>query len=143
SDVSASGINPSPQALSTGGSTGSATVTRNPREHSAIAEASPTGPPPTMKTSVCKLNIHHSARQTERFRPEGRRSMHQIGHRRDRAHEFVHLPLFDYQRRSGLEHHEIVPADLRQDALIAEQTHHHQLPEHGRMNVRESLKGNP
>src|SRR5437660_12156119 len=49
---SASGIKPSPQALSIGGSEPSATITRKPCCRAAIAVASPEGPPPITKTSA-------------------------------------------------------------------------------------------
>src|ERR1017187_6368502 len=47
-----SGIKPSPQALSMGGSPPSTTVTSKPLRRAAIAAASPAGPPPTTTTSV-------------------------------------------------------------------------------------------
>src|SRR5258708_6520734 len=55
SAFNASGINPSPQALSIGGCALSTSLTRKPRRRAAIAAASPAGPPPTTSTSVSKL----------------------------------------------------------------------------------------
>jgi len=52
SAFSASGNNPSPHAFVTGGFAPSATITRKPWRRTAIAAASPAGPPPTIKTSV-------------------------------------------------------------------------------------------
>jgi len=49
---SASGIRPSPQALSAGGTIPSTTVTLKPLRRVAIAAAKPAGPPPTMRMSV-------------------------------------------------------------------------------------------
>ena len=50
--VRASGIRPSPQALSAGGTARSVTVTVKPLRRAAIAAARPAGPPPTTKISV-------------------------------------------------------------------------------------------
>src|ERR1039458_3643176 len=47
-----SGMTPSPQALSMGGSRASASVTLKPLRRAAIAAARPTGPPPITNTSV-------------------------------------------------------------------------------------------
>jgi hypothetical protein len=46
-----SGMMPSPQALSIGGTARSITVTSNPRWRAAIAAARPAGPPPITSTS--------------------------------------------------------------------------------------------
>ena len=48
----ASGIRPSPQALSAGGRIASATATLKPFRRVAIAAAKPPGPPPTIKIPV-------------------------------------------------------------------------------------------
>jgi len=48
----AAGITPSPHALSTGAARGSVTVTDRPASAQRIAVARPTGPPPTMSTSI-------------------------------------------------------------------------------------------
>src|SRR5262249_46800501 len=46
------------------------------------------------------------------------------------GYESIHLLVFDYQRRSHFQHHEIVPAYLGQKTKIAEQSHHQNLSEH-------------
>src|ERR1700733_5702989 len=48
----AGGISPSPHALSMGVARGSATVTESPASAQRIAVATPTGPPPTTRTSI-------------------------------------------------------------------------------------------
>ena len=74
-----SGIKPSPQALSIGGSAPSATATANPCCRAAIAAASPAGPPPITKTSVESNNSWTSPLQEQKFRAES------WSHRREQA----------------------------------------------------------
>src|SRR6516225_6306700 len=75
-----SGMMPSPQALSMGGTRESATVTARPRRRAARAAARPAGPPPITKRSVelvrdvictAELEIYHTADQSEGLTPEG------------------------------------------------------------------------
>ncbi len=53
--VTASGMSPSPQALSMGGRFPSATITRSSLLRAAMAAASPAGPPPITNTSVSNI----------------------------------------------------------------------------------------
>src|SRR5947199_10461876 len=50
--LAASGISPSPQALSSGGRRRSRTATERPASRASIAVASPAGPPPTIARSA-------------------------------------------------------------------------------------------
>ena len=81
-------------------------------------------------------------RQAQRFRPEDARRVHQLDYIRGRTYKFIDLPVFDDQRWSRLEHHEIVPADLCEHSLVPEQPHHQRLTEHAGMNLRKSFEGN-
>src|SRR6266404_6686527 len=68
----ASGIRPSPHALSAGGAAQSATVTRNPFRRTAIAAAKPAGPPPTTSTSVSRMIEVTLPPQQNKLRAEAR-----------------------------------------------------------------------
>jgi hypothetical protein len=51
---------------------------------------------------------------------------------------FLQLLLTDHKRRSHLEHHEVVSADLRENLLVREKAHHEDLAKQGRMNRLDS-----
>src|SRR5712691_1789495 len=53
--------------------------------------------------------------------------------------KFTHLRRSDHQGRRDLQHHEIVSTNLREDPAT-EETHHQNLPEHGRMNLSERFE---
>src|SRR5580658_3692522 len=115
---SASGIRPSPQALSIGGRRESATKTRNPSCRAAIAAASPAGPPPITRRSVSymfPLDTDRPAGDRQRLAPEFSRRMHALDDFADRIGEMIEVRAIRQQRRRGFQHHKIVAADLRQN----------------------------
>ena len=101
--ASPSGMIPSPQGLSIGGRSASATVTSKPRRRAAIAAARPAGPPPMMNRSVEEGKIIRSdigglPRHPQGFGPEQSGGMRQFHHRANRRDELAHLLLRDHQR---------------------------------------------
>src|ERR1022692_5253097 len=116
-----SGIRPSPQGLSIGAVSPSLTTTRMPWRLAAIAAANPAGPPPITKTSVYGIvcsDIHGAAGESQRVGPEGCRVVHQVDHAARGGDKFIELFLSDYQRRRYFQDHEIVAADLSENAVI-------------------------
>src|SRR6476620_2840255 len=59
-----------------------------------------------------------------------------------RAHKICDLLFAHYQRRRGLQDHEIIPAHLRQEAMFTEKLADNDLTEHAFMYFAECLKRN-
>ena len=66
--------------------------------------------------------------------------MHEIHHVAHGFDKLLQLRFSHHQRRRHFQHHEVVSADLRENALIAKQPHHQNLAEHCRMYAAEALE---
>src|SRR4051794_13538379 len=75
------------------------------------------------------LHLHSSARETKRFGPKRSRRVDHLEDLANGTGEVIKLVFACDQGRSDLQDHEIIPADLRKDALLAKQAHHEHLPE--------------
>ncbi len=69
--------------------------------------------------------------------------MREIHDATNRGNKFVHLRFRNHERRRNFQDHEIISANLGKNAVVAKQTHDHNLPKHCRMNLRECFEGNP
>ena len=78
------------------------------------------------------LEIDHAADQAERLTPEGVGIVHEIHHVAHGFDKLLHLDFGDHQGRRHFQHHEVVAADLGENALIAKQPHHQDLAEERR-----------
>ena len=56
--------------------------------------------------------------------------------------KLVDLTIGDHERRRHFQHHEVIAADLRENAVVSKQAHHDDLPEHRRMDGHECFKRN-
>src|SRR5260370_30133456 len=68
--------------------------------------------------------------------------MHQIHYLANYIDVPIELRVLDNQRRSDLEHHEVVATDLTEYSLVTEEPHHQNLAEHRRMDPGEGLERN-
>src|SRR6478736_4447334 len=69
------------------------------------------------------LTAKGSPRQPQCLRPEYSRRIGEFHHPPHCECESIHLRIFDCKWRSDLQHHEVVPAHLRQKTEIAEHPH--------------------
>src|SRR5665213_4156199 len=75
-------------------------------------------------------DVYRAPCETQGLRPERGRIMHHVHYFPNRMDETVKLP-GGYNKRWGhLENKKVIPADLRQDAVVAEEPHHNRLAEH-------------
>src|ERR1700730_7218327 len=82
-----------------------------------------------------RLDVDRAAGHAQRFGPESRGGLREFNYVANRADEFIQLFGSHRQRRGGLQNHEVVAADLRQDSLLAKHPHHHDLPKHRWMDL--------
>src|ERR1700685_2971264 len=82
-------------------------------------------------------------RDAERFRPKGAGAVRRFHDLFDRIDVSIELAIFHREWRGNLENHEIIAADLIENAVSVEHTHHDHLPEQRRMNSRASFEGEP
>jgi len=66
--------------------------------------------------------------------------MHVADHGRDGRDIMIHLRVRHDQRRRDLQAHEVVAADLTEDAMVPEEPHHHHLSEHSGMDQVERFE---
>src|SRR6266404_10585 len=88
------------------------------------------------------LNIDGSLCQAQRLGPKRWRRVHHIHDTANSRYEFVDLIFADHQRWRHFQHHEIVPANLRQHSLVAKHPHHHDLTKHRGVNGPEGFERN-
>src|SRR5665213_524428 len=85
-------------------------------------------------------DVYRAPCETQGLRPERGRIMHHVHYFPNRMDETVKLP-GGYNKRWGhLENKKVIPADLRQDAVVAEEPHHNRLAEHAFVDVAERLE---
>src|SRR5580704_10764957 len=88
-------------------------------------------------------NIDGPARHVERFGPESCRRLRQFHDVANRRYELVELLFVNDERRRGLQNHEVVAANLREESFFAIHPHHNHLPEHRRMDRVKRLVHRP
>src|SRR5678816_922758 len=66
--------------------------------------------------------------------------MQQLNHVCDSRYELVELVVINDQWGRNFEHHEIVPTDLSEDAVIPEKAHAQHLSEHARVDFQKCLE---
>src|SRR5215472_15357591 len=91
---------------------------------------------------VNRLDFHGPPRQMQRVHPESRRGMDFLHHILYRLHKVFDLLLVYHQWRRSLQHHEIVPAHLCEEVMLAEKLAYNDLSEHAFMDLAKRFKRN-